>query len=110
MKRTGKNVNKHFRFSESEAEILKEKAKGNDMNETEYLRFLISQRPRDHPKVQELLAELVNEINKIGVNINQIVKNHNSKFYSETDKQMLKAYMKKLNVTVKEVVDKLGDK
>lgn len=35
------------------------------------------------------LQRLTFEINKIGVNINQIVKNNNSKFYSEGDKEKL---------------------
>ena len=46
------------------------------------------------------LQRLTFEINKIGVNINQIVKNNNSKFYSESDKE-------KLNFLIYEVIEKL---
>ena len=40
---------------------------------------------------------LRNEINKIGVNINQIVKNNNSHIYNEDDKVELNVQMGKLN-------------
>ena len=109
MGRNGKSVNKHFRFSEAEAMELKKKSADCNMTETEYLRFLISQRPRDYPEIKVLLHSLINEVNKIGVNINQIVKNHNSALYSVEDKYRLSAYMKKLNAITKEVAMKLGD-
>ena len=44
------------------------------MNEAEYIRLLISQKPSDYPEVSNLLKELINEINRIGININQIVR------------------------------------
>ena len=47
--------------------------------------------------------------NAIGNNINQITRNHNSKLYRKEDRELLSAYMKKLNLLVKEVVDTLGN-
>lgn len=79
------------------------------MKEAEYFRFLLSQKPNDYPEIRILMKELINEINHIGVNINQVVRNNNSGIYSENDKQHLLAYMKKLNVTMDEVVRKLGN-
>lgn len=105
----GKNVTISFRVSEGEAKLLRQRAKEHEMNESEYLRMMINQRPNDYPKVAALIKQLVNEVNHIGVNINQIVKNYNSSFYSVDDKNRLHAYMRKLNVTVKEVVTMLGN-
>ena len=62
--------------------------------------LLISQKPNDYPEVRKLLKELINEINRIGININQIVFNSNAQLYSKKDKEQLVAYMKKLNQSV----------
>ena len=61
------------------------------MNEAEYIRLLISQKPNDYPEVRKLLKELINEINRIGININQIVFNSNAQIYSKKDKEQLVA-------------------
>ena len=79
------------------------------MNEAEYLRLLISRTPNDYPEIRQGLKQLINEVNHIGVNINQIVHHHNYELYSKEDRQQLIAYMKKLNNTVKEVVVRLGN-
>ena len=42
------------------------------------------------------LRELTNEINKIGVNINQIVRKNNSNLYSDIDKSALFRYMNQI--------------
>lgn len=98
-----------FRVSEEEGKQLKEKANACGLTESAYLRFLLRQRPKDYPNVREQLKILINEVNHIGININQIVKNHNSHLYSQGDKEQLIAYMKKLNLTMKDVVERLGD-
>ena len=77
---------------------------------SEYIRLLISQKPNDYPEVRKLLKELINEINRIGININQIVFNSNAQIYSKKDKEQLVAYMKKLNQSVSEAVVKIGNK
>lgn len=60
-------------------------------------------------KYEKLIKELINEVNHIGVNINQIVHHHNYELYSKEDREQLIAYMKKLNKSVKEVVVIIGD-
>ena len=92
-----------------EAAELSIKAKRAGINESAYLRLMIRQKPNDYPEIRLLLKELINEVNHIGNNINQIVKNHNAQFYSAEDKTRLFAYMKKLNKTVDEVVTKIGN-
>ena len=98
-----------FRVSEKEERQLREKANACGLTESAYLRFLISQKPKDYPEVREQIKLLLNEMNHIGVNINQIVKNNNSSLYSMEDKEQLMAYLKKLTASVKEVVKCLGN-
>ena len=100
-------IRKTLRLMPQEAKVLSDKANG--MNEAEYIRLLISQKPNDYPEVRKLLKELINEINRIGININQIVFNSNAQIYSKKDKEQLVAYMKKLNQSVSEAVVKIGN-
>lgn len=104
-----KSVTKPFRLTFDEAELLKSKSKEAGMSESAYLRFLISQQPNDYPEIRILLKELINEINHIGVNVNQIAKSNNSGFYSAGDKERLFAYLKKLNLTVDKAVKAFGN-
>ena len=78
------------------------------MSEAEYFRLLITQKPNDYPEIRYSIKELINEVNRIGVNINEIVHNNNSELYRVADKERLVAYMRRLNETVDEVVVKLG--
>ena len=94
---------KKFRLSPREASMLVDKAQQANMTESEYLRLMISQKPNDYPEIRILLRELINEVNHIGININQIVHNYNSGIYSEDDKERLVAYMRKLNMEVNNV-------
>ena len=61
------------------------------------------------PAVQQHLKALINEANRIGNNVNQIVHGNHMGFYSKEDRESLEAYMRRLNLRVKEVADKLGD-
>lgn len=102
-------IKKTLRLMPEEAKILEENAKDARMNEAEYIRLLIRQKPSDYPEVRKLLKILINEVNRIGININQIVFNHNTELYSEEDKSRLVAYMRKLNSSVNEVVMQIGN-
>lgn len=102
-------IKKTVRLMPSEASMLAQKSRNAGMNEAEYLRFLISQKPNDYPEIRKLLKELINEVNRIGVNINQITFHHNAELYSKEDKEQLVAYMRKLNLEVKKVVDMVGN-
>lgn len=102
------SVRKTLRLMPGEAKELSEKAGAAGMCEADYLRLLIMQKPNDYPEIRILLKELINEVNAIGNNINQITRNHNSKLYRTEDRELLSAYMKKLNMTVREAADKIG--
>lgn len=103
-----KDIIKPFRLTRQEAERMKEQAQEQGMKESEYIRLLLSQKPNDYPEIRILLKELINEVNAIGNNINQITRNYNSKLYRTEDRELLCACMKKLNMTVREMVDKIG--
>lgn len=102
-------IKKTLRLMPQEAKMLAEKAEAAGMKEAEYLRLLISQKPNDYPEVRKLLKELINEVNHIGVNINQVVFHHNSALYSKEDKEHLLAYTRKLNEAVGQVVEHIGN-
>ncbi len=104
-----KSVVKPFRLTGREAEQLKKRAAEMGMNESSYIRLLISQKPNDYPEIRVLLKRLINEVNAIGNNINQITRNYNSKLYRIEDRELLAAYMKKLNRMVGEAVDRIGN-
>ena len=91
------NCRKEIRLSCEELEELNRKAKERGLSDSQYLRMLITNRPRDYP----------NEINHIGININQIVKNNNSGLYHESDKKRLYVYMKQIKEAVMQVVSHL---
>lgn len=103
------SVQKILRMTPEEATVLEEKAKNAGMTSSAYLRLLIRQKPNDYPEIRKLLRDLINEVNRVGININQITFSHNAELYSEADKQNLIAYMRKLNLKVAEVVNLIGN-
>ena len=102
-------VRKTVRLTEKEASILAQRAGEAGIPENRYIRILIRQKPADYPAVQQHLKALINETNRIGNNVNQIVHGNHMGFYSKEDRENLEAYMRRLNLRVKEVADKLGD-
>ena len=103
-----KEIVKHYRLTSEDAKAFSDKAKEAGLTEADYFRLLITQEPNDYPEIRGGLKSLINEINRIGVNINEIVYNNNSKLYSQSDKERLLAYMRRLNETMKEAVEQLG--
>lgn len=101
-------IKKTLRLKPAEAEVLASKAAEVGMCEVGYLRLLITQKPYDYPETRSLLKALINEVNAVGNNINQITRANNSYFYSREDKELLAAYMKKIQQAVQEVAEKVG--
>ena len=54
-------VKKTLRLTPAESRLLSEKAKASNMNEAEYLRLLISQKPNDYPEIRQELKQLISE-------------------------------------------------
>jgi len=79
------------------------------MTPSAYMRFLITQKPLDYPELRKDCKRLINEINRIGNNINQIVHRHNANWYQTGDKERLIAYMKKINETLEEHLAAIGN-
>lgn len=102
-------LRKAYRLTKEQDEELKRKVAELGMNESEFIRLLITEKPKDYPEIRQMLTGLIDEVNRIGVNINEIVYNNNSALYSDSDKSRLFAYMLKLNETLSKVVDDIGD-
>lgn len=103
------NVVKTFKFTRAEADLLKNRAQEYGMTDSDYMRFLLSQKPLDYPEIRLLISNLINEVNHIGNNINQIARKNNAGFYSRDDMENLRAYMKKLINVTRKVEEKIGD-
>ena len=61
-------LRKHFKLTEETANLLAERSKAENMNESEYIRYLLLNQSK-HPRSRELELEVMrlrNEINKIG--------------------------------------------
>lgn len=98
---------KEIRLSAAEQEKLQKEAAKMGVTESGFLRMLLTDRPRDHPEIREELRRLNQEVNHIGVNINQIVHNHNSRLYSEEDRRRLYISMKQLKNLAGQILEKL---
>jgi len=101
-------IRKTLRLKPEEAKELALKAAEASMCEADYVRLLITQKPMDYPEIRKLLKTLINEVNAVGTNINQIARNCNSYLYRKEEKELLLAYMKKINRAMQEVAGKIG--
>ena len=63
---------KEIRLTSAELEELQKQAAEMGVTDSQFLRMLFTNRPRDYPAIRQELQRLNNEINHIGVNINQI--------------------------------------
>ena len=86
---------------------LQENADREGVKESQYLRMLITNRPRDDPDIRDEIARLSNEINHIGVNINQIAHRVNSGIYQEEDRHRLYVFLGQVKGLLKELIDKI---
>ena len=102
-------LKKAFRLTKEQDEELKRKVMEAGMTESEFIRLMITEQPKDYPEIRAMLDRLVNEVNRIGVNINEIVYNNNSMLYKEADKLRLIAYMRKVNDSLRGAVSDIGN-
>ena len=101
-------IKKTLRLEKEDADLLCRKAEQAGMSENGYLRMLIRDRPSEIPLIRGLIKTLINEVNHIGVNVNQIARNSNAGYFNGADRQQLLAYMQKLNAELEQVVKLLG--
>lgn len=96
-----------FRVTSAEHSKLLKLAKENGYNRTsEYIRQRILTNTSTSNRMARVDAKsLIFEINAIGKNINQIVKNNNSHFYTDYEKKKLFALMEKINKDFEKILD-----
>ena len=95
-------IKKSFRLKRKRLIYLEKESAAKEMTISSYLRALIDadeqQQLVQHGQARMSLSrELINEVNHIGVNINQIVRNNNAQFYSAAEKKKLFLMMQQLN-------------
>lgn len=86
---------------------LQENADREGVKESQYLRMLITNRPRDYPEIRDEIARLNNEINHIGINVNQIAHRINSEIYQEEDRHRLYVFLGQIKGLLRELIDKI---
>jgi isopropylmalate/homocitrate/citramalate synthase len=103
-----KLIKKTFRFSERETALLERRAREAQMSQTDYIRVLVANRPRDNREFTEAIKELANQVKHIGININQITIHNNIGALSEEEINRLQKYMAQIRKEFMEVVA-IGD-
>ena len=95
-----------IRMTAKEKAELQNLAGQHHMNMSDYIRR-VSARPPNVTKdeFEDSVTRVIYEINKIGVNINQIVKNNNSHIYSEDDKIKILQLMNEIRFALIEFVE-----
>lgn len=104
-----RNKSKLIRFTQHEIEQIEREAKKNGKTFSEYAREMMLKKISANSGNKQLLSNLITEINYIGHNINQIVKNHNSEIYKRSDKDKLSEQMRIIYKKLDEVVARYGD-
>ncbi len=103
-------MRKEIRLTQNEYDSLNRAARRSGLNVSTYLRNMVKDIPSIDPEFKKQLNILINEVNYIGHNINQIVKNNNSGLYSDIDKSRLMEYMRILNEKVENLIAQNGNK
>lgn len=104
-----RDITKLIRFNDREYQIVMENANACNMNFSAYVRYAISNIKMPNPDMRKHILKLINEVNHIGNNVNQIVRNNNSGLYMDSDKTRLMEYMRLLNLKVGAFMEKYGD-
>ena len=110
LKKNNKDITKRVRLTENECRKIMKEPKKKNMNFSTYVRYVAKLDKNMDPEFIKAIYKLANEINYIGHNINQVVKNNNSKLYSEIDKARLMEYMRILNEKVESLLKQNGYK
>lgn len=96
-----RKIHKNFRIREDQVLYMESQCKTYGINSSEYIRRLIDKDmgnsvPNRSKEAFLIHKQMVYEINRIGNNINQIVKNVNMHYYTEYEKKKLFALMNKI--------------
>lgn len=86
-------------------ELVRQMEKKGMKNRSEYIRYMITASRTDcNPEIVKLLKQHHYQLAKIGANVNQVVKSHNSYLYSQADKELLFQAMQLLDSDYQELL------
>lgn len=93
----------HIRLPIEVRTVLLYKAKENNQNITEYIINLILSRPIQYREVVERMDTLIDQVRRIGININQIAHHQNIGIISPEDIVQIRESQKQLEFAVLEI-------
>ncbi len=94
-----------LRIPTEEKAALRRRAKANHQSMSAYVRASINNRPADNPKLLLEYQKQLTQLGKIGNNINQIVRAHNSGLYRSEDRAELCMAMQQVSSIMQEIRD-----
>ena len=102
----------HLRLNESLLRMARAEAdKKAGGNLSSYIRqLMLSQSTSTNPELQKELQELRIELNRIGVNVNQIAKSNNKGFYRKEDPKQLLENQEAIITLFQQILDKINSK
>ena len=100
MKKETMKCRKEIRLYSWELEELQKQAEKMGLSDSQYLRMMITNRPRDYPEIRQ-------ELERMNQEINQITHNNNSALYSREDKHRLYVFLKQIKTLVSQVQERL---
>ena len=100
MKKETMKCRKEIRLYSWELEELQKQAEKMGLSDSQYLRMLITNRPRDYPEIRQ-------ELERMNQEINRITHNNNSALYSREDKHRLYVFLKQIKTLVSQVQERL---
>ena len=107
-KRKNYDTGFYVKLSEADKKQLEKKAEQfYGGNRSHYLRAMLYNRPIDDLEMKKILTDLIREVNKIGVNINQITKDYNAFLITGEQVAHLEFYLKQILGEMEKVRKKL---
>ena len=104
-----RDITKLIRLNKKEYRLILENAKEVDLNFSAYARMMLLKQAKMNLEYKRLLSKLITEVNYIGHNINQIVRNNNSGLYKKSDKEKLMELMRLINQKIDLLIKQNGD-
>lgn len=108
-----KNFRLNCRVSEEEWNKVLKKAEEENISVSEYIRNTLFREPIGgvtEQEVNELIRDLTYQIRKIGININQLAKAANGRYFRGRDKELLFREQEKLSFLLEQYVRKIEKK
>lgn len=101
---------RNVRLTASEKELLAKKAEAEGLSESDYIRYLITQKAVNHQEVSSQINDLIYEVNHVGTNINQIARCANAGCMTDNQVLELMLCLREIRDAVQKVVTECGYK